>query len=1077
MAYDLGQVRGSISIDIAQAVAAYAALRRANAATDTALLESSRALRTVGAGLVGIGAVALAGFGVAVKAASDFQAKMRYFQVITGSSKKDMDAATTAAFNLAKQSGYTAGQIADAFVELGKAGINAHDIVQGVGAAVAQLGAAAQIGTKDAAEIIVNTMKTFQIGAKGATGIANLLAGAANASTVDIQDLAYSLKYVGGTAQAIGIPLSDVVNALGQLGNAGVRGSTGGTALRKILLSLAPVSKQATAELEKLGIIQTNGGVSADQYAKAQAKQKTAIDALRKAQEHLVYVQQLQNAEQAKSSTASVEKQQAAANSLAAAQQRLAAAQDHLQATQQKYAGGGLANTAAKQATMFNSLASAQNRVKSAQLALASAEEKVKAAQSGGTSASTQIRAAEQLKLAQEAVAAAAAKARAAGVTVAPGIEKLTNLFFDATGKAKPLSEIFQILQDHMKGMSQQQKVTALNIIFGNRAISSALILSREGAKGFQEFGKQMNQTTAADVMRKRLDTLSGAWKQFKAAMSVALIQAGAPAQTPLKILVHLITDVVKVFTDLPGPVQAVLSGLVLLFGAITGGLGAFILMVSFIGKATRAYREFKMALIFVKEVQLLQRAFALLNITMLANPIILIVVAIIALIAVFAILIIKVKPVREFFIALGKDIVGAFQAVVRWFEGLPKFFEKVWSDIKGLFWDGVHLIEKYWWLLPGIFLGPFAGIVAIIIHFRSQIWNALKAVVSGAIRLIVALPGALASGFVAFLKFLAGLPDQVLYWLGFLIGRILRWTLELISLIVSTGIRFVAAVINFFTALPARVEHLMTALKNGVVRLWNETWNGTIRIVKSMYNGVVGFFEKLPGRVWSALQTLWKREVQGWKNIYNTAVQWAKDAFWGVVHFFEKLPGQIWNFLQQIWKDAVNLGKTIVQAMTQWGSDAFNGIMNFFNNLPDAIYNALLNAIKSIGHLAQKAFDTAKHWGSSLWNGFKKGLFGSPRTKIEYALEDMTATADRETKKLAQQVRYLNGLATKLPNGQLLSQSTGAHRAPTAPTPGVAGSAGTPSKQYDIIVNYPKPEPASEGIERTLNNLEFVGA
>src|SRR5690606_13477153 len=78
------------------------------------------------------------------------------------------------------------------------------------------------------------------------------------------------------------------------------------------------------------------------------------------------------------------------------------------------------------------------------------------------------------------------------GIVTADGV----NLMFDSAGKLKSLPEIFQILQEKMSGLTQQQKVAALNAIFGARAVNSALILSEQGAKGFDEILQQINSTT-----------------------------------------------------------------------------------------------------------------------------------------------------------------------------------------------------------------------------------------------------------------------------------------------------------------------------------------------------------------------------------------------------------------------------------------------------------------------------------------------------------------------------------------------------------------------------------------------------
>lgn len=271
----LGAIRGQMILDVRQALASYTAVRLAHLSTVTALRTGGGALMAAGTGVAAVGLLMAGGIYAAVNAAAEFERKLDYFSAVSNATQAQYDAIREKALQLGQDTIFSAGQIADSFVELGKAGVGAEDIINGIGEAVANLGAAADIPLDTAAQILMSAVQTFHLGAEEAVGVADLLAGAANASIVEVQDLGLSLKYAGGVAASLGLPINDVVTALGLLGTYGIRGSTAGTSLRQILVSLTGASGPATAALKELGIITADG---ANQFFNADGSAKSLAE-------------------------------------------------------------------------------------------------------------------------------------------------------------------------------------------------------------------------------------------------------------------------------------------------------------------------------------------------------------------------------------------------------------------------------------------------------------------------------------------------------------------------------------------------------------------------------------------------------------------------------------------------------------------------------------------------------------------------------------------------------------------------------------------------------------------------------
>jgi len=259
MSDTLGTIKGQLVLDVKQALNAYTTARQAHISTVTALQTGAGAAIGAGVVLAGVGTAIAGGFLAAVNAAAQFDKTMAFAAAISDYTADQLKAVKAEAIDLGNKTVYSNQQVADSFVELAKAGVSAEDIVNGVGQAVVYLGAASDLPLDTAANIMTAALATFGLGADHAVDVANKLQGAANASTIDVQDLGTSLKYAGGTAAALGVPFDQLNVTLAELGKAGIRGSTAGTSLRQILVSLGGSSDKAKESLRQLGIITADG--------------------------------------------------------------------------------------------------------------------------------------------------------------------------------------------------------------------------------------------------------------------------------------------------------------------------------------------------------------------------------------------------------------------------------------------------------------------------------------------------------------------------------------------------------------------------------------------------------------------------------------------------------------------------------------------------------------------------------------------------------------------------------------------------------------------------------------------------
>lgn len=227
-----------------------------------------------GAAVAGVAGVA-AGLGAAVKAGGDFEQQMSAIAAVSGATASELAALQTAALDLGAKTSFSAKEAAVGIEELVKAGVSIEDVLGGGAAAALDLAAAGGIAVGEAAEIASNAMNVFGLKGADMAHVADVIAGAANASAITVTDYKFALAAAGAVAATVGVGFEDLSTAIALMGNAGIKGSDAGTSLKTMLLNLANPTDKAKVAMEQLGIITKNG---TNQFFTAEGKMKSLAE-------------------------------------------------------------------------------------------------------------------------------------------------------------------------------------------------------------------------------------------------------------------------------------------------------------------------------------------------------------------------------------------------------------------------------------------------------------------------------------------------------------------------------------------------------------------------------------------------------------------------------------------------------------------------------------------------------------------------------------------------------------------------------------------------------------------------------
>lgn len=212
------------------------------------LTNAGKAIMPASAAIAGIGAVS-------VNVANDFESAMSQAAGALNMPMSQMGELRDLAIKTGQDTIFSAKEAGQAITELAKGGLSEADIKAGALKATMDLAASSGMDLGNAANVTVQAMGAFGLSAEKSAVAANALAGAAAASSTDVEPLTQGLSQVSAQAYNAGWSIQETTAVLGKFADAGIVGSDAGTSLKVMLQRLAaPTSDKAAMKIESLGI-------------------------------------------------------------------------------------------------------------------------------------------------------------------------------------------------------------------------------------------------------------------------------------------------------------------------------------------------------------------------------------------------------------------------------------------------------------------------------------------------------------------------------------------------------------------------------------------------------------------------------------------------------------------------------------------------------------------------------------------------------------------------------------------------------------------------------------------------------
>ncbi len=164
-------------------------------------------------------------------------------------------------------------------------------------------------------------------------------------------------------------------------------------------------------------------------------------------------------------------------------------------------------------------------------------------------------------------------------------MKQLGMSFFDAQGKMKPLSSIAGQLQTHMKGLTQEQRLQALQTMFGSDATRAANVLFKQGADGINKYTDATSKAgNAQEMADARMSGWNGTFEQLKGSLETAGLSIGQVLIPVMSKLANGLKGVADWFSGLSDGTKGFIVdvvGVVAAIGPLLWGFGSMVRTMS----------------------------------------------------------------------------------------------------------------------------------------------------------------------------------------------------------------------------------------------------------------------------------------------------------------------------------------------------------------------------------------------------------------------------------------------------------------------------------------------------------------
>lgn len=530
---------------------------------------------------------------------------------------------------------------------------------------------------------------------------------------------------------------------------------------------------------------------------------------------------------------------------------------------------------------------------------------------------------------------------------VAIAMEKYNISLTDSQGNIKPLSTLMLELRDRFSGLSDSQKTSLAATLAGQEAMSGLLAIVNTSDKDFQKLTDEINNANGAaqDMADIMMDNTAGAIEQLKGALESAGILIGEKLTPYIRQLAEWITGLVEKFNAMSEEQQDLIVKIGLFIAAIGPALLILSKVISVVANIIKVIGIVKGVLLpIINAVFLLKNgvttAFLAMEgfskgaivvakgISLLLNPITLVIAAIGAL-------------------------VGVFVYLYKTNEDFRNKVIEVWETIKEAIGNAIENISLFFTeTLPETFNSAVEAIASfvngVIEFFTVTIPEAFNTFVNETI------PNAINS----IVQWFEQLPYMIGYAIGTVIGYFYNLGTSIREWITTELPPIIEGVIQWFAQLPGRIWEWLVNVVTNVIKWGAEMYNNAVLVASNFLTAVVTWISQLPSRIWTWLTTTVSNVISWGANMIAQARQTASRFVSSFISFIASLPSKVWGIVSQIPSKVLEIGGQLKQA----GEDILNKLWDGIKSVGESILGWISDFAGKIGDFVSGIVDGFKN-------------------------------------------------------------------------------------------------------------------
>lgn len=548
----------------------------------------------------------------------------------------------------------------------------------------------------------------------------------------------------------------------------------------------------------------------------------------------------------------------------------------------------------------------------------------------------------------------AAAQMEALGISV-----------YDSEGNMRSMNDILGDLNKSMDGMTSAEKSNIIGTIFNKTDLSSVNALLANTGSTWDDLQQKITASggAAQQMADTQLDNLQGQITILKSALEGLAISFGELLMPTIKQIVGWVQKFVDWLNGLSEGTKKTVVTIALLAAALGPVLIVIGKVISAVGTIMTIVPKIAGVINTVKG------AFAALNTTMLANPIVLIIAAIAALVAAFIYLWNNCDGFRQFWIDLWENVK---QVAITVWNAIKAFFSQVWEAIKTIFSTVFEVIKTLVTTYFNLYKTIIETVFNVIKTVITTIWNAIKGVFTTVFNVIKTLVTTYFNIY----------------------QTIIQTVLTIIQTVVTTVWNTIKTVI---TTVMTAIQTIFSTIWNAIQTIISNIVSGIKALITGNFEGVKNAIATIMNTIKSTISTIWNTIKSTVSTVLGAIRGAVTSAFNGIVNAVKGAMGNVLNTVISGFSNVRNHITGLASQAFTWGRDLVMGIVNGIRSCIGAVADAassVASKIRSFLHFSvpdEGPLTDYESWMPDFMRGLAKGIEKS-RSMIQNAVKDVAS-------------------------------------------------------------------------------------